>query len=470
MARGTVHGESLLIDALCSEVRIAHLSGETLQSLDIERPGDDIRAGDIVLARVKVVTPGIGGAFLDIGDVRDAFLPFSDKAKRPPVQEGARVVVQVRHVAVAEKGARLSLRPNLRGRYCVYLPGQPGINVPKTLREHAARDAIKGAAAAAVADGDGVVLRSATFAAPDGGGLLSAEIERLRTCWADVSARAEAGTPPQRLLAAPGALESALLDADAARIERIVIDGGAVYGTIRTMIAERAPELGACLSRHSAPQALFEAEGVEEQIDAALGPYVALPMGGRLWIVETPACVSVDVDSGEASGRGSRAQVIERTNLEAAEALVREMRLRNLSGNVVVDFISSPDRKQGAALLERLEALCGDDDVPVQVLGFTRAGFVELVRARRGAGLGAMLRGDEARVAETVAYAVLRALHGAARACPGKPLGVRAHARVIALLQGTLAAELARAGELLGVALTLQASDSGQRDAFEIFS
>lgn len=195
-----------------------------------------------------------------------------------------------------------------------------------------------------------------------------------------------------------------------------------------------------------------------------------------MYIQETPACTTVDVDTDASRGGGRGRDIIGKTNLEAAEALAGELRRRNLSGNIVVDFIRDRDRDAGKALLDGLTAFTSDDPVPVDILGFTRLGLVELVRRRRSASLADVLLDRSTGVAsilpstETLAYRTLRHVLRAAHEAPGRKLEVRAHRSVIDLLQGNLRPALDAVYGRVGVEVRLTGDDAIAQDKLDVFS
>lgn len=473
--------DTILIDALTPECRIAALGNSRLIDLRIYRPGNGVRAGDVILGRVKAVVPSIRGAFLDIGDERDGFLPFPEKAARSPVQEGAAVIVQVRHEAMAEKGARLTSRVSLSDRFAVYTPDQPGINVSRKGSDPDLANRMAEAVAAEVEPGDGAIVRTAALLlGADGVDRVVSNLSALRDTWLDARALCAQVKPPHCLIAAPDPVLQTLQGIDAARIQRIVVQGIDVFLHVKDYLERSEPALLGCLEQYRGAEELFEAESVEAEIDAALSPRVPLPSGGCLYIHETPACITVDVDTDSASrGNGGKGgDLVRRTNEEAADMLVHALRLRNLSGNIVVDFISNRDREAGRALLDRLNSASSNDPVPIEVAGFTRLGLVELTRRRRTMSLSDILMDrseafvtstDTHKAAITLAYEALRRLHHAAAGKPGSPLTIRSNGDVIALFRGNLKSALEDATARVGVSVALEADDIMPRGIVDVY-
>lgn len=471
--------DTILIDALTPDCRIASLRNSTLIDIKIFRVGDTARAGDVILGRVKAVVPSIRGVFIDLGDQKDGFLPFPEKAQRSPFQEGEALIVQVRHEAMADKGARLTTRVSLPGRYAVYTPGQPGINVSRKGKESDLADRIAKAVAAQIEAGDGAIIRTAALTiGEDGLCRVVSELSALRDEWLDARRVCTQVKPPHSLICAPDPVLQALQGLDISVTKRIVVEGFDAFLRTKEYLADLEPGLLDRLHQHQGSEGVLESEGVEAEIDAALIPRVPLPSGGCLHIHETPACVTVDVDTDRAtivSGKKGR-ELIRQTNREAADAVMHALRLRNLSGNIVVDFIRDGDREAGRALLARLVSVSLDDPVPVEVVGFTRLGFVELMRRRRAVSLSDTLADRSfglpniLKSPETLAYDALRQLHHLACRTPGRPITVRAHGDVIAMLHGKLRTALDDTTTQTGVPVTLEVNERSERGVVDVYN
>ena len=228
------------------------------------------------------------------------------------------------------------------------------------------------------------------------------------------------------------------------------------------------------LSLYQGSEGLFAAGEIEDRLEALLSTQVDLPTGGLLHIHETPACITVDVDTaGAASRSGKKGKaLIRETNEEAAVVLARELRLRNLSGNIVVDFIRDGDREAGRALLETLEQATSGDPVPVKVEGFTRLGMVEVQRRRRGRSLSdsLLVQGGADKTPETLAYEALRRLIHVSLATPGRELTVKAQPAVISLLSTPLKAALDDVKERAGVPVALEPDETMPQGLVDVYS
>lgn len=470
--------DTIVIDMVTPECRMAFLGRSRVLDIQIYRPSAGARAGDVILGRVRAVVPSIRGTFINIGDQRDGFLPFPEKAARPPVQEGEAVIVQVRHEAMADKGARLTTRVSLAGRYAVYTPDQPGINVSRKGNDPTLADQAAAAIADEIEPGDGAIIRTATLLLGSAGiARATTELSGFRDAWRDARARQSQVKPPHCLLRAPDPVLQALQGISSAQIRRVVVEGADGFLRAKSYLTAAEPDFLDRLEQYQGLEGVFAAEGVESELDAILGPYVPLPSGGCLHIHDTPACVTVDVDTDNAgSGGGKKGlDLIRQTNEEAADTLAWALRLRNLSGNIVVDFIRDGDKDAGRALLDRLAVACSNDPVPVEVAGFSRLGLVEITRRRRAMSLPEVLSGRRGatgvdRSPETLAYDALRQLHHVAYGAPGRPLTVRAHGDVIAMIGNELKFAMEDTTTRAGVSVTLTSDETAPPGMVDVYA
>lgn len=379
------------------DTRAALIRDGRLVDVRIDRPGGTRLAGSIHRGRVVRLAPGMRGAFVDIGLERPGFLAHDARGGAesaaphdPPLPSpGQTVLVQVVREADGGKGVRLSTRIALASALAVLVPASRRVAVSRRITDDAERARLLAAGEEALSgagiDCGCVVRTQARGASADD---LLADLSRLDELWRGIrDCRApppavvyEDLPPPLRALrdlAAPGTL--VLVDGDAAAFERLERD-----------VAGRLPALRARLSRHEGDTPLFEASGVEDELRRALEPGVPLPGGGRLVIEETEALTAVDVDAmpraGDSPGRAAL-----RANLEAAAELPRQLRLRNIGGVVVADFIGMKRRQHREEVLAALRAAARDDPASVRISGISALGLVEIARARSGPSLSAQL-------------------------------------------------------------------------------
>jgi ribonuclease G len=367
--RGPGTPDEILVATEPARYRAAAVAkGKVVDVMSVPR-GEGGTLGSIYLGRIVRRVPGMNAAFVEIGLDRPAFLNL---AKGTP-EEGKPVAVQIVEEAADGKAARVSTRLALEGRFLVLLPRDKDIAPSRRLEAGAARrltDLVRPMLQA----GEGLLLRAAAADASRDG--LAAELAGLRRLWQDIAPKL-AGTPPacahvehglRRILCTFAGAPFTFADAEAARLAQRIAATIAPDLAGRVLIAEEGA-------------ALFDRHGIADALAVAEGSEVPLPSGGRLTIETTRALTSVDVDSG---GGSMAAEAVLATNLEAAGELARQLRLRELGGPVVVDFIRMQRKGDHEKIRRRLAEAVASDRLPVQLLGWTAGGLFELARARAG--------------------------------------------------------------------------------------
>jgi ribonuclease G len=443
----------LLITAGPGEWRAALLEDGVPVELFVER-GDWREAGSIHLGRVRRLLPALGAMLVDIGDDRLAFLPAREVLPRGrQLDEGERVIVQIRREAQGDKAARLTTSVALRGTLVELRSGRPGLRGGDTLSsaDRANLFAIAGGAAAGVR-----LLR------PESIDTLIAEVMDLNRRWGDIRDRAARLTPPARI-DPPFSFAAALAARQPAAPSQILVDDPAIVPELRCIFPDT-------VIQHK-PEAEWPVE-LDAVFDQALAETVGLTGGGSVHFEAAQAAVLIDVDSGSPE-TGSLETVGLAANLAAAEVIARQIRLRNLGGGIVIDFVGLENRKLRERLRDTLaEALMSDPAGP-QILGWTRLGHIELVRPRRGRPVAeALLKPPPGRglvkTAVTIAHEALRALRREARAQPGRRWHLTVNPDVAAALAGVAAAALRAIEERFGRAIAIETDPSLDHDRFQI--
>ncbi|HXV75095.1 MAG TPA: Rne/Rng family ribonuclease [Candidatus Polarisedimenticolaceae bacterium] len=372
-----------------------------LVELRVEPDGDEPRSGRILRARVTKVLPGLEAAFVDVGGERGAFLhaselpPWEPPDAAPPIErrlhEGQVLTVQVEREAVGEKGARLTCRLALPGPALVLLPGVGSLAVSRRIPQREERARLSRLLEQLPRSAGGWIARTAA----SGRELpaLAAEAASLVERWRDAQQRA--GAPNARLpvvlLREPSLLEQTVQDIPADRLARIVVDDE----TDRATLLRASPPLDAALARrietYAGRDSLFANAGIDAEIDRALRPRVWLRSGGYIVIEETEALVSIDVNTAKHTGRTDLEQTVLETNLEAADEVARQLRLRGLGGIIVIDMIdmSEPDSRQ--RVVERFRRALLADPARTRVVGLSELGLLELTRQSKRPGLARQL-------------------------------------------------------------------------------
>jgi ribonuclease E/ribonuclease G len=365
--------------------------------------------GDVVLGRVLSVNRRLDAAFVDIGEPNAGFLP------RPgAVTEGEAVLVQVGTSARGDKGAALTAAVSFQGRFLAFSPFRPGCNLSRRITDPGQRTRLRQFLEPLLAEGEGVVARTAAEAAAEDD--LATELDLLRNRWRALRA-ASTGTKAPRRLDAPPLLARIL--AGYPDIEKVRVDDHAGLAKVRQFC----------------PGAVVDADCFEEEVgedfEQILGPNVPLPDGGRLVIEQTSAVVAIDIDSG--GGAPIRA------NLAAMPEIARQLRLRGLSGHILIDAIPCPDRREQRKVVEALHQAVAADPTPTHVIGVTPLGMIEVTRERRFPGPAEVMlaEGEPSLNSETIALAALRAAfrQGASGRSAGKALRLGAAPMVIAWLR-----------------------------------
>lgn len=368
--------------------------------LDVAPVGE--RLGQILRARVSRVMPELGAAFVHLGGRRGALLHAEDlvlpgepsRSKRPIAERlspGRELVVQVTREPLPGKGARVSCRLALTGRFLVLLGADRGRRISRRIVEPEVRTAL--ATRLERLPGEtGWLARTAAAHAPEDA--VREEAEALLRRWREILDDAEGGAVPRAIGSVPGPLERALRDLSHDSLTRVVVDDERDRDLARRMLDVRRPSGAVTVEWHQGPAPLPCASGLDREIERLLRERVWLPCGGRVTIEETEAMISVDVDSGKFRGRGDREASALRVDLEAATVVARELRARGHGGIVAIDFIDLERSENRERLLDALGNALARDRARTRVFGFHEPGLVLLTRERPRIGaVAALTRG-----------------------------------------------------------------------------
>ena len=476
---------SVIDEIMCSvvpgEVRAAFLSEGRLLDLLIERDGGAGRVGEVFLGRVQRVIPGMGAAFVDLGIGRDGFLPASDARRGREerdiaalVTEGEAILVQVTKDAVGDKGPALTANVTIAGRLLVYAPFQDTVAVSHRISDAAERGRLTAAVEAVAEAGEGFVLRTAAEGVE--AEALQADVAEVRARWREIEAARDQAEAPAQLRVELDTVPRILRDHVRQGVERVLIDDADSCAAARGFAQAHLPEIAGLVEHHAGPEPLFARYGLEDEIEGALWPRVTLPSGGGIVIETVEALTAVDVNTARNTGRGRQRETILETNLEAAAEIAHQVRLRNLAGRIVIDFISMEESEDRASVLAALRDAFAGDPQPVRIGGFTSLGLAELTRRRGRPSLDQILREGcqacegQGRVErpETVAQVILRAVRAEAAADPGTAFALFAAPEVIAALDAEAAPAREKLEATLGRPLVLRGDAELGREAFEI--
>ena len=362
--------------------------------------------GNIYLGRVQNVLPSMEAAFVDIGQGRNGVLYAGEidwrktklhgRARKVEnaLKSGDQVLVQVAKDPIGHKGARLTTQISLAGRYLVYVPGGRSAGISRKLPAPE-RKRLKDILGRVVPGDGGAIIRTAAENVPEKA--IATDVNRLHSRWEDIVAHAKKeksskGAKPVTMYEEPNMLIKVVRDLFNEDFTELIVDGKRSFNTVRAYVDSMAPDLADRVVRYRAKdhggQDAFEAYRIDEQLHKALSRKVWLPSGGTLVIDRTEAMTVIDVNTGKFTGSGGNLEeTVTRNNLEAAEEIVRQMRLRDLGGMIVVDFIDMVLPENQDLVLRRLKEALGRDRTRHQVSEVTSLGLVQMTRKRMGTGL-----------------------------------------------------------------------------------
>jgi ribonuclease G len=477
--------EEILINVTPRETRVAVTGSGVVQELLIERAASRGLVGNIYVGRVARVLPGMQSAFVEIGLERAAFLHVADlwDRKDQPIEktlsEGQPLLVQVVKDPIGSKGARLSTQVSIAGRLLVYLPQDPHIGISQKIEENG-RAALRERLKELVAPGEkgGFIVRTLaeTASEPE----LRADLAYLQELWKALSQRAggpNAGAEPPLLVYEDLSLAQRVLrDMVSAGTTRVLVDSRENFQKLAAFAERYMPQVRSRLEHYTGERPLFDLYNVEAEIERALSRRVELKSGGTLVIDQTEAMTTIDVNTGGYVGSRNFDDTVFKTNLEAAHAIARQLRLRNLGGIIILDFIDMESPEHRNAVLDELRRALARDRTRVTLSGFTGLGLVEMTRKRTRESLAHVLcepcptcggRG-EVRTAHTVCYDILREILREARAFQAREYRVIAAQPVIDLLLEDEAASLTMLSDFIGKPISVQVESSYGQEQFDI--
>lgn len=437
--------KEIIINVTATEIRIAITEDNRLAELYVESPEKERLVGDIYLGRVARVMPGIRAAFIDIGHKQDAFLHFSDIGNtlseyssllgdedsevdteedsdeegssptngevrppqgpqppptrhpdRPPGQRGGRdggrrsenpnlssgqdIIVQVTKEPVGKKGVRVTSEISLPGRFLVLLPFDGKVGVSKRINNFKEKRRLRRIVNSILPDGFGVIVR--TVAQEQDETALRQDLEGLIKTWRDIEQSVKSETPPALLYKDMATTSSVIRDLFSEDVERVITDSKKLYREIRTYVKMVSPNLVEKIEYYNRKEPIFDASGIEKEIAQVLNRKVWLKSGGYIIIEQTEAMVVVDVNSGRYAANREQEQNSLRTNLEAAREVTRQLRLRDIGGIIVIDFIDLQDERNKKKVYDELRKEFRKDRARVTVLPMTDFGLVQITRQR----------------------------------------------------------------------------------------
>ncbi|HEX6529182.1 MAG TPA: Rne/Rng family ribonuclease, partial [Burkholderiales bacterium] len=380
--------EEILINVTPQETRVAITAAGVVQELLIERSASRGLVGNIYAGRVARVLPGMQSAFVDIGLERAAFLHVADiwDHRTTPIEktlaEGQPVLVQVVKDPIGSKGARLSTQVSIAGRLLVYLPQDPHIGISQKIEDENGRAALRERLKELVPPDEkgGFIVRTLAGSASEDE--LRSDLAYLRQLWKAIHERSLGAEPPKLLYQDLSLAQRVLRDMVGGETARVVIDSRENFQKLSAFAGGYMPQVRERLEHYTGERPLFDLYNIEPEIERALSRRVDLKSGGTLVIDQTEAMTTIDVNTGGFVGSRSFDDTVFKTNLEAAQAIARQLRLRNLGGIIIVDFIDMDSVEHRSAVLDELRRAIARDRTRVTLNGFTALGLVELTRKR----------------------------------------------------------------------------------------
>ena len=505
-------GKRIVVNAGVIETRVAVLDGNLLTELYVEREGRRSIVGNIYKGVVTNVLPGMQAAFVNIGLQKDAFLFAGDytanladderdlgrdadedaadvdvaegeaeprpAAASPPIEEmlhkGQEILVQVSKESLGTKGARVTSFVSLPGRSMVFMPQARHVGVSRRIRDEQERERLRGIVKALPPPAGGFIVR--TVAEGKGEEDLAADIQFLGRLWTQIQARFETARAPSLVHEEMDLTFRVVRDLFSPEVDEFLVDNQSAYEKCLQFTSSLVPQLAARVKLWDKDEPIFEATGIEKEIDKALRRRVWLKSGGYIVIDHTEALVAIDVNTGKYVGKRDFEETVLKINLEAATEVVRQIRLRDLGGIIIIDFIDMEDPDHRDQVFTALTRVLAEDKARTHVLEISELGLVEMTRKRvrqslqslfcapcptcKGSGI---VKSDA-----TLAAEIFRKV----QACPHdgtvREIVVRAHPDTADYLETQRGDALERLRAMVGGKITIQAVPSYHREQYDV--
>lgn len=479
--------EEILINVSPQETRVAVMQQGIVQQLHIERESHLGIVGNVYLGRVKRVLPGMQSAFIDIGLERSAFLHVADiwenrnngdiaKPIEKILYEGQGLLVQVIKDSIGSKGARLSTQISIAGRLLVFLPQESHIGVSQRIENETERDLLRAKLQKLLPENSsgGYIVRTMAETAKEKE--LLADMEYLNKLWIKLQEQAKISSAPFLLYQELNISLCVLRDFVHEGTTSILVDSWETYQGMTTFAQDYIPGMESRLEHYVGERPLFDRYGVEEEIERALSRRVNLRSGGYIIIDQTEALTTVDVNTGGFVGARDFDDTIFKTNLDAAQVIARQLRLRNLGGIIICDFIDMHSQAHRDAVLEELKKSLAYDHTRITVNGFSALGLVELTRKRTRESLAHILcepcptcggRG-EVKTAQTICYEIVREIMREVHRFSAREYRILASQRVVDLFLDEESQCLVQLSEFIGRPVLLQVENLYCQEQYDI--
>jgi ribonuclease G len=487
--------EEILVNVTPMETRVAVVENGLLQEVYIERSAAKGIVGNIYKGKVVRVLPGMQAAFVDIGLDRTSFIHASDiavidnegveqrKAEvadiRCLVREGQSLIVQVVKDPIGSKGARLTTHLSVPSRYLVYMPQTRHIGISQRIEDELERNRMRSLVETSItAEGmhevGGFIIRTAAEGA--GEDELRADIKYFKRLWVALERKMQEHSAPAIIYEDLPLYMRTVRDLVRPNMDKIRIDSRENFQKLQQFVDDYMPELKEQIEYYPGERPIFDLYGVETEIQKALGRKVALKSGGYLIIDQTEAMTTIDINTGAFVGHRNQEETIFKTNLEAATALARQLRVRNLGGIIIIDFIDMKDPEHRRQVHRALEKAMEQDYAKTIITGVSELGLVEMTRKRTRESLEHVMCEDcpvcqgrgSLKTAETICYEIFREILREARAYDNDKLMVLASQPVVDRLLDEESASVADLEEFIGKSIQFQVESMYNQEQFDV--
>ncbi|MDH4120117.1 MAG: Rne/Rng family ribonuclease [Deltaproteobacteria bacterium] len=496
--------KEIIINKTSQETRVGVMENGLVTDLYHERERERGVVGNIYKGRVVKVLPGMESAFVDIGLEKASFLYVDDvlsdpavlddyedeeegqlkkskrfREKRQPItqllKEGQEILVQVAKAPIGTKGARVTGHISLPGRNLVFMPTMDNVGVSRQITDDQERQRLKGIIQRLRPQNTGFILR--TVAEGRDEEELKADVQFLVSLWEDIRHRYNTSKAPAEVYKDLSITYRIIRDLVSPDVKRLVLDDDAEYRGLKEFLKHHLPRYLSVLELYNRKEPVFDAFGIEEVIDRAMNHKVWLKSGGYLVINQTEALTAIDVNTGRFVGKGSHEETIFKTNLEAAEEAVYQLRLRNIGGIIIIDFIDMESHANRQKVYQALKDELKNDKARSKILQISEIGLVEMTRRRDRENLERQLTRPcpacdgtgRVKSLSTVCYELFRELDRLRPAKSSGPVVVHAHPDLVEFIERQEKNHLGRLEEKLGGTLSLRVQDTLHPEQYEIY-
>ncbi len=389
--------KTILLNSMPEEVRMAIVAGGELQAIEMERASHSHLVGNLYRGRVQNVLPGMQAAFVDIGREKNAFLYIGDgmpkeaqqAVRQQKIHIGQTLPVQIVKDAIGTKGPRATTHLTLPGRNVVLMPTAAYIGISRRIESEEERARLHGIAERICPKDMGLIIR--TVAAGKTEEALAADVRYLRRLWESIQARMKLGSAPSLLYRDADLAIRMVRDSFTDEIDEVIVDDRALYQRIVELVEYASPELADRVKLYAERTPLFRKYHLEEELEKLGAREVELPSGGFIVIDKTEALTVIDVNTGKFVGKANLADTVYHTNLEAAAEILKQLRLRDIGGIIVVDFIDMEQPGQKEELLAYMREHVKSDPTKTNIVDITSLGLVEITRKKSRQNLESMI-------------------------------------------------------------------------------